>query len=342
MSDSLSPGMMALLAPRARSEASDHFLRPQPQRAHPLLAMNSNPFHRKAAHNRAADAARSQTRTIGLVLPMGHETGQRMTDSFMMEMIGHLTEEVISRGYDLLFSKVPSPRKGWMEQLVQSGRFDGILMLGQSDQHGAINDLAGSYLPMVVWGERLPGQLYCSIGVDNVYGGRLAAEHLLSLGRQHIRFLGPVHVPEVDSRYRGYLQALAQAPQSMQSGMVTDPIACSFTHESAYEATHEALRRNEKIDALFCASDVIAGGARMAIVESRRRVPDDIALMGFDDVAMAQNMSPPLSTVKQDLALAAKVMIDLLFRRMAGEETPSSVSPAKLMVRESTVGARPV
>ncbi len=306
--------------------------------------MNSIPFLRKAARLWAPDAAKpAVTRTIGLVLPMGHETGQRMTDSFLLEMIGHLTEEVISRGYDLLFSKISAPRKGWMDQLVSSGRFDGLLMLGQSDQHAAINALAGTYLPMVVWGERMPGQAYCSIGVDNVYGGRLAAEHLLSLGRQHIRFLGPVHVPEVDSRYRGYMQAMAQAPLSLiQAGLVTDPIACAFTHESAYEAIHEALHRDEPIDALFCASDVIAGGARMAIFESRRRVPEDIALMGFDDVAMAQNMSPPLSTIKQDLALAAKVMIDLLFRRMAGEETPSSVIPAKLMIRESTVGARPV
>ena len=306
--------------------------------------MIPNPFFRLAARNRAADVAKHpETRTIGLVLPTGHETGQRMTDSFMMEMIGHLTEEVVSRGYDLLFSKIPAPRKGWLDQLVASGRFDGLLMLGQSDQHDTINELADHYLPMVVWGERLPGQTYCSIGVDNVYGGRMATEHLLGLGRQHIRFLGPVDVPEVDSRFRGYLQAMAQAPLSMlQAGVTTDPILCSFTHDSAYEAMHAALHRDEKIDALFCASDVIAGGARMAIFESRRRVPEDIALMGFDDVAMAQNMSPPLSTIKQDLALAAKVMIDLLFRRMKGEETPPSVIPAKLMIRESTVGARPV
>ncbi len=343
MPDSLSPGILALLTPRPRLQPSGKSLRAQF-----LPAMNANPFLRKAqsltTQNRAADAAKHpRTRTIGLVLPMGYETGQRMTDSFLLEMIGHVTEEITSRGYDLLFSKIASPRKGWLDQLVQSGRFDGLLMLGQSDQHGAINELGGSYLPMVVWGERLPAQSYCSIGVDNVYGGRMATEHLLGLGRRHIRFLGPVNVPEVDSRYRGYLQAMAQAPLTMlQAGIVTDPIACSFTHDSAYEAIHEALRRGERIDALFCASDVIAGGARMAIVESRLRVPDDIALMGFDDVALAQNMSPPLSTIKQDLSIAAVAMVDLLFRRMAGEETPSSVIPARLMVRESTVGARPV
>ncbi len=306
--------------------------------------MTSDPFRRKLTKTRTLDGTlHPDTLTIGLVLPMGHETGLRMTDKFMMEMISQLTEEVVHRGYDLLLSKITAPRNGWLANLVRAGRFDGLLMLGQSDQHREINDLAGQYLPMVVWGERLPGQTYCSIGVDNVYGGRVATEHLLGLGRQNIRFLGPVNVPEVDSRYRGYLQAMAQAPLSMlQSGMVTDPIACAFTHASACQAMHDVLSRGEKIDAVFCASDVIAGGARMAIIESRLRIPDDIALIGFDDVAMAQNMSPPLSTVKQDVETAARSMVDMLFRRMAGEETPSSVIPARLMIRESTVGARPI
>ncbi len=334
MSEPIPPGILALLAPRPR---------PQPS-GDPLRAMSSNPFRRNATKTKADGAARhAETRTIGLVLPMGHQTGLRMTDNFMMEMISRLTEDVVGRGYDLLLSKITSPRDGWLADLVRAGRFDGLLMLGQSDQHAAINALAPHYLPMVVWGERMPAQTYCSIGVDNVYGGRMATEHLLGLGRKHIRFLGPVDVPEIDSRYRGYLQAMSQAPLTMlQSGMVTEAIACSFMHESAYAATHEALSRGEKIDALFCASDVIAGGARMALIESRLRIPDDIALVGFDDVAMAQNMSPPLSTIKQDLDIAARTMVDLLFRRITGEETPSSVIPARLMVRESSVGARPV
>ncbi len=290
------------------------------------------------AVNHSARTLRLQTtRTIGLVLPMGHQTGQRMTDPFMLEMIGHVTEEVIKRGYDLLLSKLPAPREGWLSALVQSHRFDGMLMIGQSDQHQALDEVGGRYLPMVVWGERLPGQAYCSVGVDNAFGGRTATEHLLSLGRSAIRFLGPIDVPEVDSRYRGYLTAMGPTA----SAALTAPLACSFTHKSAYEATHALIQSGAKFDALFCASDVIAGGARMALLESRLRIPDDVALVGFDDVPMAQTMSPPLTTIRQDLGVAANLMVELLFRRIGGETTPSSVIPARLMVRESTVGARP-
>ena len=291
------------------------------------------------AVNHSARTLRLQTtRTIGVVLPMGHQTGQRMTDPFLLEMIGHLTEEVIKRGYDLLLSKVPTPREGWLSALVQSHRFDGMLMIGQSDQHKALQEVGGRYLPMVVWGERLPEQGYCSVGVDNVYGGRAATEHLLSLGRKAVRFLGPVDVPEVDSRYRGYISAMGAVSADAAT---LEPVACAFTHKSAYEATHALIQSGAKFDALFCASDVIAGGARMALLESRLKIPDDVALVGFDDVPMAQTMSPPLTTVRQDLGVAANLMVELLFRRIAGETTPSSVIPARLVVRESTVGARP-
>jgi DNA-binding LacI/PurR family transcriptional regulator len=278
------------------------------------------------------------TNTIGLVMPIGHETGQKTIDPFLLQMIGHLTEEVVPRGYDLLFSKMPAPTEGWLDNLIRSNRFDGLLMIGQSDQHNDANRIGQNYIPMVVWGERLPGQSYCTVGVDNVFGGRIATEHLMGLGRRQIRFVGPVDVPEVESRYRGYLQGMTQMPGPRP---ITKPIVSSFAASSAYEALHEAMRAGEIFDGLFCASDVIADGARRALMEARLKVPEDVALVGFDDVPMAQNMSPPLTSVRQDMGLAAKTMVELLFRRMQGEITPSNIIPARLVVRESSAGARP-
>ena len=286
--------------------------------------------------NAAARNLRTQTtQTIGIVLPAGHETGQKITDPFLLEMIGHLSEEVIRRGYDVLLTKISAPRDGWLNTLVQSHRFDGMLMIGQSDQHRAIDGIAKTYAPMVVWGERLPHQVYATVGLDNVLGGRLATEHLIGLGRKSIRFMGPAQVPEVDSRYRGYLQAMAQ---SAHPAVSTDPIDCRFTDESAYEVMKGLIAAKTPLDALFCASDVIAGGARRALHDCGRSVPEDVALVGFDDVALARYMAPPLTTVRQDLAEAATVMVDMLFRRMQGEKAPSTFIPAKLVVRESTTG----
>jgi len=286
--------------------------------------------------NHAARNLRLQTtRTVGLVLPMGHETGQQITDPFLLEMIGHLSEEVIRRGYDVLLTKISAPNEGWLNGLIQSHRFDGLLMLGQSDQHATINDVAGRYLPMVVWGEKLKGQTYCSVGVDNVFAGKLATEHLLGLGRQHVRFLGPSHVPEVDSRYQGYLEAMEPV---RKKGVSVELIESHFTFESACDVTRSLLRSRVKFDGIFAASDVIAHGVMTALHEGGLSVPTDVAVCGFDDVAMARSMAPPLTTIRQDLAMASKLMVDLLFKRIDGDLTSSAVIPASLIVRASSVG----
>ncbi|CAL4869665.1 HTH-type transcriptional repressor CytR (plasmid) [Asticcacaulis sp. MM231] len=284
--------------------------------------------------NQAARNLRLQTtRTIGLVLPMGHETGQQVTDPFLLELIGHLSEAVFKRGYDLLMSKNPAPREGWLKDLVQSHRFDAMLVLGQSDQHAQINALADKYPPMVVWGERLSDQTYCSVGVDNIYGGRLATEHLLGRGRTQILFLGPTQVPEVSSRLQGYKLALTEAGAPLRPGQIVE---AHFTYDSAYRTVRDLLTSRRKFDAIFCASDVIALAAITALTEGGRKVPDDVAICGFDDVAMAKSMTPPLTTIKQDLRMGAQIMVDLLFQRLGGGKTSSAVIPASLIVRAST------
>jgi DNA-binding LacI/PurR family transcriptional regulator len=250
-------------------------------------------------------------------------------------MLGHLSEEIVRRGYDILLTRISAPKDGWLNSLIQSHRFDGMLMIGQSDQHLAIDIIARTYAPMVVWGERLPGQSSGTVGLDNVLGGRLATEHLLALGRTRVRFLGPPNLPEVDSRYRGYLQAMAQGAGPAAD---TAQIECRFTRESAYRTVLGLIDRGVPFDALFCASDLIAGGARDALVERGRAIPGDVALCGFDDVALARTLSPPLTTIRQDLAEAARVMVDVLFRRLSGEIPPSVFIPARRIERQSTLG----
>ncbi|UDF05420.1 LacI family DNA-binding transcriptional regulator [Asticcacaulis sp. AND118] len=286
------------------------------------------------AVNQAARNLRTQsTRTVGLVLPLGHETGQQMTDPFLLELVGFLSEEVFRRGYDVLVSKNLSPQTGWLRTLVQSRRFDAMLVLGQSDQHEEINALASLYNPMVVWGQRLPDQGYCSVGVDNEDGGRLAAEHLLGKGRKTLLFLGPTQVPEVASRLKGFRAALTHAGLKLTPSQIVET---HFTPDSAYETVKGLIASRRRFDAIFAASDVIALAAINALTDAGRSVPGDVSVCGFDDVAMSKNTSPALSTVKQDLRLGAQLMVDLLFRRLAGERTSSAVLAAGLIERASS------
>ncbi|MFT4076669.1 MAG: substrate-binding domain-containing protein [Asticcacaulis sp.] len=291
--------------------------------------------HGYAVNHAARNLRLQKTQTIGIVVPVPAEMSQSLTDPLLLQMIGHLTEEISQRGYDLLLRKINAPQKGWLQSLIQSHRFDGLLVLGHGGQQAALQETASKYLPMVVWGERATQSAYCTVGIDNVQAGRTATEHLISIGRKAIRFLGPAaKTPEVESRYRGYVEAISLSGLSMN----TAPVTCQLTHVSAYEAVRALLQAGEPFDALFCASDIVANAARMALTEARLRIPDAVALVGFDDVPMAQTLSPPLTTIRQDPGVAANLLVEMLFRRMAGQSTPANLFPARLIVRQSSVG----
>ncbi|GGE61200.1 LacI family DNA-binding transcriptional regulator [Niveispirillum cyanobacteriorum] len=273
-----------------------------------------------------------KTRTIGIVIPLGHEVGQLISDPFFIELLGRLADEITARDYNVLLTKVARPEPGWQDRLIQSQKADGLIVIGQSDQHEALNAVARTYLPLVVWGAHLPSQIYCSVGSDNIGGARLAVEHLVQKGRRRIAFLGVPSLPEVGLRYDGYRRALAAA------GIAEDPALLApahFTVDTAYDTVRGLIDSKVPFDAIFAVSDVIAIAAIKALNAAGLRVPDDVAVVGFDDITIAAYVNPPLTSVRQDLARGAKVMIDLLFRRMEGENTPSATMPAELVIRKS-------
>jgi DNA-binding LacI/PurR family transcriptional regulator len=273
-----------------------------------------------------------KTRTIGVVIPLGHEVGQLISDPFFIELLGRLADEITARDYNVLLTKVARPEPGWQDRLIQSQKADGLIVIGQSDQHEALNAVARTYLPLVVWGAHLPSQLYCSVGSDNIGGARLAVEHLVQKGRRRIAFLGVPSLPEVGLRYDGYRRALAAA------GIAEDPALLApahFTVDTAYDTVRGLIDSKVPFDAIFAVSDVIAIAAIKALNAAGLRVPEDVAVVGFDDITIAAYVSPALTSVRQDLARGAKVMIDLLFRRMEGENTPSATMPAELVIRKS-------
>ncbi len=275
-----------------------------------------------------------KTDTIGVIIPLAHEAGQLISDPFFLEMVGRLADEITRRNYSVLLNKVIVTEAGWLERIIQSHRADGLLLIGQSTQHDALNAVSGTYKPMVVWGARLPGQRYCTVGSDNVGGGRLAVDHLVRGGRKRIAFFGPVDAPEAIQRLEGYRTGLAEAGRAFDPALV---LPTPYTLEEAQLAIADFLTRDVGFDAVFAFSDVIALAAIGALTEAGRSVPDDVAVVGFDDIVLARHSAPPLTTVRQDLAFGARAMVDLLFRRMAGEDAPSAVAPVELVVRSSSV-----
>jgi DNA-binding LacI/PurR family transcriptional regulator len=287
--------------------------------------------------NRAARSLRtSRTHTLTVAIPLAHERGQALTDPFFTTMLGHLADEITRRGFALHLEKILPPMDDWLQKLIAARRSDGIIVIGQSTEHAALEQAAATYAPLVVWGGHLPTQRYCVVSTDNVNGGRMATEHLLKCGRRRIVFVGDPSIPEIRLRCDGYKLALERAPRGNEAPRV---VKAHMTPEAAHTAMRRFIDSRSRFDAVFAATDVIALSSMRALAASGYSIPSDVSVVGYDDIPIAAHVHPSLTTVRQDLARGANLLVDLLLRRIAGEETESVMLPAELVVRESSSGA---
>lgn len=282
----------------------------------------------------AQNLRKGDNTTVGVVIPYDASNRQSISDPFFLGMLGSLADALTSRQYDMLLSRVDADHLDRVSALYDSGRVGGIIVIGQWGHHDQLNELARQRLPFVAWGAQLPNQLYCSVGGDNTSGGQLATEHLLSLGRKRIAFMGDKSLPEPEKRYLGYQKALRKAGLKMDPALY---VASSFAPLAAQDALRVHLERHGlNFDALVAASDLIAISALGVLREWGYRVPEDVSVVGYDDVEPAAHSFPPLTTVRQPLDLAGVHLVDSLLRIMAGEKPESDLLPTTLVIREST------
>lgn len=274
-----------------------------------------------------------RTQTIGVVVPLGHEQTQHISDPFFMTLLGHIADRLADRGYDLLLSRIVPSDPAWLDRIVESGRVDGMIVIGQSNQSEVLDRVARRYRPIVVWGAQIAGQAYCTVGSDNQRGGRIATEHLLSLGCRKLAFFGDPTVPEVDQRLAGFREAVRDAG----NGAVGALLPVHFVPEMAFEAIAGYLALAETLDGIFAASDTIGMMTIQALAECGRTVPGDVKVVGFDDLDIARRTLPPLSSIRQDLAAGADALVDQLFRLIEGKEAHSVLLEPTLTERGSTV-----
>lgn len=282
--------------------------------------------------NQMASRLRTQrTDVVGVVIPLGHERRQMISDMFFMSLLGQITDQLTERGYDLLLSRViPDREPDWLGRISGSGMVDGILVIGQSDQFETIEAAVGKTKPFVVWGDHRPGQLHSVVGTDNHSGGRQAIEHLAQRGCKRLAFLGRTGPPEFAARYAGACEAAEAAGVELEQHDV---------HLAAGEMEAEiaaVLDGNKgRYDGVFAVADRIAIGFVDAMRGRGLSAPDDIAVVGFDDIPLAAQIRPTITTVRQDLAGGAKAIVDLLMRQLQGEDGGVVIMPPKLIKRES-------
>lgn len=274
-----------------------------------------------------------QNRTVGVVVPYDSRTPQHLSDPFFLSMLGSLADALTEQGFDMLLSRVDAETLDAAARPFDSGRVIGVILIGQWRHHEQLNELAARRVPIVVWGAQLPQQLYCTIGGDNAAGGRLATEHLLGRGRRGIAFFGDTHLPEVEQRHQGYREALAAA------GVASDErlrVPVSFLPQGGAEAVDELLRRGVPFDAVFVCSDLLAMTTINALRQRGRRVPEDVAVVGYDDIELSSYFHPPLSTVRQPVHAAGRALVEALLALLDGEAVPSRQLATELVVRATS------
>ncbi len=282
-------------------------------------------------HAAARNLATRRTHVVGVVIP---ETLPKVfSDPYFPAVLRGISDTLTEHGYHLLLSLLsPLQEEDFYRQVLRGRLVDGIIVLSAQITDPLIGRAHREGLPVVSIGRYAePGVSY--VDADNVEGGRMATEHLLRLGRRRVATIaGPQTMAPGIDRLEGYRLAL----QAYGVGLRPEWIAeGDFTEAGGYIAMRRLLPAQP--DAVFVASDLMAVGALKAIREAGLRVPEDIALVGYDDVELARFTDPPLTTVRQPISELGRVAVQLLLRQLEeGVREPQRVIlPTELVIRSS-------
>jgi LacI family transcriptional regulator len=222
--------------------------------------------------------------------------------------------------------------------LFEEQRVRGVLLTPQSPQRSRIDALRSRGTPVVLVDEHAPPSQYCSLAVDDIEGGRTAVEHLLVSGARRIAFVGgPASLHQVVDRHAGAQQAVAAAPGAILEVVETT----TLTVLEGRRAGEELIDRpaDQRPEAVFAANDLLALGLLQAFVFTHRlRVPEDIALIGYDDIDFATSAIVPLSSIRQPARLIGRTAVELLEDEITDKDHHHrhvSFQP-ELVVRDST------
>lgn len=311
-------------------------------------ALNNNPAINSKTRQRVQEAAQAlnyqrnqgarnlrlqRSHIISVVINHHGQPGQSLSDPFMMTLTSAIADALNEHGYGLLFASSTLTAAQWYDELVRNGRSDGIIVIGRGIDESHFERLQAEECPFVVWGQADANTPYPCIGSDNYSGGQQAARQLMLSGCTEPWFLGDIRHAEIRQRYEGFCAELARAHLPIHPPITV----AGFTPEQGHQAILNALRQApRRCDGLFASSDHLAIGAALALFQEHLKIPQDVALVGFDDIELAASSYPPLTTIHQDLKKGGRALVDTMLKRLAGQPTPSQSIPTRVVKRRTT------
>jgi DNA-binding LacI/PurR family transcriptional regulator len=281
----------------------------------------------------ARNLSLKKSHTIAFVTHAYHQKSCAVQDPFSLEILGGITNGLHALDYDLLVVHVDPRDSGWARQYLDSGRVDGFILMTSNRKKSHIKTLLKIEAPFIVWGPSSPVNAYSSVRGDDLTGGRLATAHLIGRGCRRIAFLGgPPEENEVQQRLLGFEQALQTA------GLEPDPDLIRFgdyTYATSLAAMDSLLSRSSSVDAVFATSDVMAIAAIQGIQERGKQVPEDIAVVGYDNLSIAWLNNLPLTTISQNIPLAGKLLAENLIQYLDTGAVSNATLPVELVIRKS-------
>ncbi len=283
-------------------------------------------------HAVARSLVTRRTQIICMVIPEAVTT--LFTDPFFPILLRGATEACNEHGYQLMLSLFSSPahRQEIYQRLVRNAYLDGVMVASVALNDPLISDLLRDEVPFMCVGRHPDAQVHY-VDVDNVGGALMAVEHLIRLGHRRIATItGRLDMTAGQDRLEGYHQAMEAHGIPLEDGLIAEG---DFTESSGMVAVQRLLPAEPS--ALFVASDTMAVGALKALRQAGREVPQDTALVSFDDIPVASATEPPLTTVRQPIrrmaALAVETLLDLIEHPGSGPRR--IILPTQLVIRES-------
>jgi DNA-binding LacI/PurR family transcriptional regulator len=274
------------------------------------------------------------TQTIALLLP-------DITNPFYAALVSGIQQTALTHGWTMLLCTTESDaeREENYLRVLRAKQVDGALVDGLVLPSDRIARFVEDGFPIVCLDRDIDSRSIPLVQVDNRLGGRIATQHLVDLGHRRIAHVtGAGELGISDERLAGYRDALADANLPLDFELVEEG---HFTDEGGHDAARRLLDRHPELTAIFAANDLSALGVLNAVAETGRRVPDDVSVIGFDDLHLSAYTAPPLTTVRQPAAeiatLATEILIGLT-RGQQAEEMRHLLEP-ELVVRESTRAA---